>query len=104
MALHSADSVPLRDVALRLSLPSGRACVTSRDMLWLAAAALTAATPQTPASSPVRAVVQAQATVRIISGTRIRLDGQASADAPPPSDGVVHTGGSARPARLIEFQ
>jgi hypothetical protein len=104
MALAAADSVPLRDVVLRLSLPSRRPCVTFSDMLWLAAAALTAAPPQTPTSSPVRAVVQAQATVRIISGTRIRLDGQPSPDAPPPSDGVVHTEGAAQPARLIEFQ
>ena len=104
MALRARQFVPVRDAGLRLSLPLQRACVTSRDMLWLAAAAMTAATPQTPASSPVRAVVQAQATVRIISGTRIRLDGQPSGDAPPPSDGIVHTEGAPRHARLIEFQ
>jgi len=73
-------------------------------MLWLAALAMTAATPQTAPASPVRAVVQAQATVRIISGTRIRLDGRPSTDAPPPNDGVVHTEGAAQPARLVEFQ
>jgi hypothetical protein len=73
-------------------------------MLWLAAAAMTAATPQPAAASPVRAVVQAQATVRIISAARIRLDGQPSTNAPPPNDGVVHTEGLAQTARLIEFQ
>ena len=73
-------------------------------MLWLAAAALTAATPQQGLSQPTHAVVQAQATVRIIAGARINLDGQPSADAPPPSDGIVHTEGAAQPARLIEFQ
>lgn len=73
-------------------------------MLWLAAAAMTATTPPSAVSQPVRAVVQAQATVRIMSGTRIHLDGQPSGDAPPPSDGVVHSEGSAQPARLIEFQ
>jgi hypothetical protein len=73
-------------------------------MLWLAAAAMTAATPQTAPSTPVRAVVQARATVRIISGTRIRFDGQSGADAPSPSDGIVHLEGAPQPARLVEFQ
>jgi hypothetical protein len=73
-------------------------------MLWLAAAAMTAATPQNAAPEPVRAIAQAQATVRIISGARIRFDGQLSADGPSPSDGVIHTEGTAQPARLIEFQ
>ena len=73
-------------------------------MLWLAAAAMIAATPQNAASQPVRAVVQAQATVRIISAARIRLDGHTSAGAPAPSYGVVHTEGTPQPARLIEFQ
>jgi hypothetical protein len=73
-------------------------------MLWLAAAILTAATPQAAPSGPVRALGQAQATVRIISGTRIRLDGQPSAGAPSPSDSIVHTEGTSQPARLIEFQ
>jgi hypothetical protein len=73
-------------------------------MFWLAAAMMTAATPQTAAPQPTRAILQAQATVRIISGTRIRLDGQPSLETPPASDSVVHTEGSAQPARLIEFQ
>jgi hypothetical protein len=73
-------------------------------MLWLAAATIVSATPQPAPASPVRAVVQATATVRIISGSRIRLDGQPSADAPAPSDGLVHTEGAAQPARLVEFQ
>jgi len=73
-------------------------------MLWLAAVATLASAPQNAAPQPTRAVVQATATVRIISGTRIRLDGQASADAPPPTDGVVHTEATAQKARLVEFQ
>jgi len=73
-------------------------------MLWIATVALAASTPQNAASDPVRAVVQAQATVRIVSATRIRFDGRPSAAAPLPSDGVVHTDGAAQPARLIEFQ
>ena len=104
MARRGCYSVLFRDTLLRLSLPSPTGCVTSRAMFWLAAVLMTASTPQNAASEPTRAIVQAQATVRIISGTRIRLDGQPSLDAPPPSDGVVHTEGAAQPARLIEFQ
>src|SRR3954447_17394550 len=89
---------------LRLSLPCHAACVTPCDMLWLAAAAITSASPQNAAPQPVRAIVQAQATVRIISGTQIRFDGQASADTPAPTDGVIHTEGVPQTARLIEFQ
>jgi hypothetical protein len=73
-------------------------------MLWLASAAILAAAPQRAPSAPVRAVVQAQATVRIISAARIHLDGQPSPDAPRPTDSVVHTESSPLPARLIEFQ
>ena len=89
---------------LRLSLPSRRRRVTPRDMLWFAAAAMTATNPQYAAPQPVRAIIQAQATVRIIAGARIRFDGQSSAEAPAPSDGVVHTEGTPHFARLIEFQ
>ena len=73
-------------------------------MLWLAAASDDRSDSAHGTASPVRAVVQAQATVRIMSGARIRLDGRPSADAPPPNDGVVHTEGAAQPARLVEFQ
>jgi hypothetical protein len=73
-------------------------------MLLLAAAAMIAATPLPALPQQTSAVVQAQASVRIVSGARISLDGQASSDAPPPTEGVVHTEGSAQPARLIEFQ
>lgn len=86
------------------SLPCSRECVIPRDMLWLAAAAMAATTPQSGPSQPVRAVVQAQATVRIISAVRIRLDGQPSADVPPPTEAVIHTEGSLQTAQLIEFQ
>ncbi|HUP66700.1 MAG TPA: hypothetical protein VM145_00610 [Sphingomicrobium sp.] len=78
-------------------------------MSWLAAAILTAATaqnaaPQLNLDSVGRVVVQAQATVRIISGAHIRLDGQPSPEAPPATDSVVHTEGLLQPARLVEFQ
>jgi hypothetical protein len=73
-------------------------------MLWLAALAITAGTPQIARSQPMRAAAEAQASVRIVSGTRIHLDGHLNADAPRPSDGIVHTEGIVHSARLLEFQ
>jgi len=71
-------------------------------MLWIAAAAIIASTPQGGATPPV--VVQATATVRIISGVRIKLDSSTNADAPPAHDSTVSIEGAQRSARLIEFQ
>lgn len=72
-------------------------------MLWLAtAAAIAASTPANYTPPPV--AVQARATVRIISGVRLKLDSPTNADAPPAHDGTVTSGGTQQPARLIEFQ
>jgi len=72
-------------------------------MLWLAAAAAIAASA--PASSaPPPAVVQATATVRILSGVRLKLDSTTNTDAPAAHDSVVSTNGTQQPARLIEFE
>jgi hypothetical protein len=72
-------------------------------MLWLAAAAAIAAS--TPANNlPPPVVAQARATVRILSGVRLKLDSPTNADAPPAHDGTVMTNGTEQPARLIEFQ
>ena len=72
-------------------------------MLWLAAAAaIAASTPSTGTLPPV--AVQARATVRIISGVRLKLDSTTNPDAPPAHDSVVTTNGTQQPARLIEFQ
>ena len=71
-------------------------------MLWFVAATISAAAPV--ASHPPAVVVQATATVRIISGVRLRLDSAINADAPSAHDATVTTDGSAHPARLIEFQ
>jgi hypothetical protein len=72
-------------------------------MPWLAATALVASTPQ-GAPKSMGAMVQARATVRIISGVPLRLDGHPNSDAPPARDSVVHTEGAPQPAKLIEFQ
>ena len=49
-------------------------------------------------------MVQAQATVRIVSGVRLRLGEAENGDAPAPRDTVIHTDGTARHAKLIEFE
>ncbi len=73
-------------------------------MILIAAAAIAASTPTAaPVRSPA-AVVQARASVRIISGVRLRLDGQPNRDAPAARETVIRTGGTARPVRLIEFE
>jgi hypothetical protein len=70
-------------------------------MLLLAAVVLAAAPPSRPAS----AAAQATASVQVISGVQLKLDGLLNNDAPPPrrtrlraADGVI------QPAKLIEFQ
>ena len=71
-------------------------------MLFLAAAIAAGA----PASNrPVPAVVaEATATVRIVSGVRLKLDSPTNADAPPARDSKLRADGKLRPARLIEFE
>lgn len=72
-------------------------------MLILAAAAALA-TPQPPPSRPAPAVAQATASVRIVSGVRLKLDSPTNAGAPPAHDSKVMTEHGKQPARLIEFQ
>ena len=74
-------------------------------MIWLAAAAV-AASPHVSAVPTSGVVVQAQATVRIVAGVRVKLDGTTNSDAPAAHEtSVGSTGnGSAQPARLIEFE
>ena len=68
-----------------------------------AAAAIVAHTPPTEAQTP-RVVAMATATVRIVSGIRLRLDLAANPDAPPARDCIVTADGTPRKARLIEFE
>lgn len=72
-------------------------------LLLVATAVLATATPidrWRPTAS-----VQARATVRIISGVRLKLDSPTNADAPAARDSfVVARDGSHQPARLIEFE
>ena len=66
--------------------------------------ALLAAAASTPAPPPRPAVVlQAQATVRIVSGARIKL-GDKTADAQLRSTQFRDSDGNMQPAKLVEFQ
>jgi hypothetical protein len=78
---------------------------------FIAAAAVTNGIPASTHSSgrPPGAVLQARATVRIVSGARVKLGPQQkgdprSSEAPPQHDAFVVADGSPRPAKLIEFE
>ena len=75
-------------------------------VMFLLAAVIAAASAPAGSSAPSPAVaVQATATVRILSGVRLKLDSKDNAGAPPAHDSIVVTkDGTAQPARLIEFQ
>lgn len=73
-------------------------------MLLLIAAVALAAPTSVDRWTP-SAAVQARATVRIISGVRLKLDSATNPDAPPAHDSTVRTGEDGpQPARLIEFE
>ena len=72
-------------------------------MLWLAAAALTASTLQPPHPNMV-AAVQAKATVRIVSGARIKFGSTGDPALPKVRKTVLRTNGTVQPAQLIEFE
>jgi hypothetical protein len=73
-------------------------------MLWLAALALAANTQQQPQPLAAPVSVQADATVRVISGVVVDLTGQATADAPPVRETSVRIEGAPERVRLVEFQ
>lgn len=79
-------------------------------MLWLVAIAATSAPtvlapPTAFVARPGAVAVQARASVRIISGVRLKLDSPTNADAPPAHDSrVLVSDGIRHPARLIEFE
>jgi hypothetical protein len=71
------------------------------SMLFLAAAALAITSPP----PPVSAVAQATATIRVITGVTLKLDGSPNPNAPSARDSLVKSAdGTRRPAKLIEFQ
>lgn len=73
-------------------------------MFLLAAAAIVISSAHNGPPKPVRPVVQAVATVRIVSGVRLHMNGQANSEAPPARDYIIRSDAGEQPARLIEFQ
>jgi hypothetical protein len=72
-------------------------------MLWFAvAAAFIGSPPHGPA--PRGPVVQARATVRIVSGARVRFGEGASSDVPASHERWIRTTMGIQPAKLIEFE
>ena len=70
-------------------------------MIILAAAALVSLAPQ---PAPLRASVQATATIRVIRGVQIKF-GEANPEAPPARACVLKgADGSIQRAKLVEFQ
>jgi hypothetical protein len=71
-------------------------------MFLIAAAAL--ATASTPSAAP-RVTVQATATIRVIAAVRLKLDAPVNPGAPNARNAVLRlSDGTAKPAKLIEFQ
>ena len=72
-------------------------------MFTLLASAILASAPQT---GPARPLVQARATVRIVHGVSLRLDGGPNHEAPVPRQAMIELerGSEKVAARLIEFE
>lgn len=71
--------------------------------MLLYAAAIAASAPASGRPAPA-VVAEATATVRIVSGVRLKLDSTINADAPVAHDSKVKAEGKLQPARLIEFE
>ena len=71
-------------------------------MLFAAVAVLAAEAPLSRAPAPI--AVQAIATVRIVSGVRLKLDSPHNLGAPPARDATIEADGRHQRARLIEFE
>lgn len=71
--------------------------------MLLFAAAIAASAPAGSRSAPV-VVADATATVRILSGVRLKLDSPTNKDAPRAHDSKIRADGKDQPARLIEFE
>jgi hypothetical protein len=72
-------------------------------MVLLAAAAALAILPPIP--HPVSASIQATATIRVVQGVLLKLDGTPNADAPGPHSAMLRSSdGTTQTVKLIEFQ
>jgi hypothetical protein len=70
-------------------------------MLWLAALAIVVPKPPGGVLPPV---VQARATVRVLSGVRLDLASRLNSGAPKARDTTIYANGAKQAARLIEFE
>ena len=94
----------LRGTGIKTSFTIRAAARYAWCMIGIAAAALLAATPQGGPAQP-SVVVQAQATVRILSGVRLKLQqSDGDAGAPKARSATIRTSDGAQPAKLIEFE
>ena len=73
-------------------------------MLLLAATVLASSAPIEDARPARAAVAEARATVRILSGTRIRFDAPEDSDLPRVHQAQIQTVEGPRQAQLIEFE
>lgn len=72
-------------------------------VILLAAAAALANLP--PSDHRASATVQATATIRVVTGVQLKLDGSANPGAPPVRDSVLRSAdGTTQAAKLIDFQ
>ncbi len=73
--------------------------------MFLAAAALLAASPQSEPVSQATATASAQATIRIVTGAVLRLgEGMRSGSGPKAKLTLVRLDGTSLAAKLIEFE
>ena len=74
-------------------------------MLWFAALALSTVAAPPPAPMAGRAAVQATATVRVLSGVRLRFgDISAASSGATLRNATIRTADGTAPARLYEFE
>jgi hypothetical protein len=74
-------------------------------MFLLAAAAIAVSSPQNASPAPTSAVVQARATVRIVSAARLNWGQEPrTSDVPAARMTTVQTVNGPQPAKLIEFE
>jgi len=74
-------------------------------MIPLVAAAIAISSPQNASPASTGPVVQARATVRIVSAARLHWgEVQRSSDVPPARATTVQTINGPQPAKLIEFE
>jgi hypothetical protein len=73
-------------------------------MFFLAVASIVASTPTNAPRASAGALVQATATIRVISGARLSFHAPNERGIPHARNSMINTPEGRQPARLIEFQ